>query len=121
MYALMTIAIMLVTTMAQAPTIYQRGEIVRVKGKSEIPSVRIIAVPGDRVRIDDSGVYVNDGAVTSISAEFLLKLPKPWQPERIADGQYFVLGSQRAESNGTLTKGDYWAYIGGDALEKIRP
>ena len=105
--------------MLQSPAIYQRGDVVRVKGEGNIPSVRVIAVPGDRVRINDSGVYVNDVAVTWVSSDLLAALPKPWQPEVMAAGQYFVAGSYRTESEGTLSKGSYWAYTGMDSLERI--
>jgi hypothetical protein len=76
-------------------------------------------VPGDRVRINDSGVYVNDAPVTWVSSDLLAALPKPWQPEVMAEGQYFVAGSYRSESEGTVNKGTYWAHTGADSLERI--
>jgi signal peptidase I len=114
----LSLAVVLVT-MLQTPAIYQRGDVVRVKGEGNIPSVRVIAVPGDRVRINDSGVYVNDAPVTWVSSDLLAALPKPWQPEVMAEGQYFVAGLSRTESNGTLSKSAYWAYTGADSLERI--
>ena len=120
MQVLLKLAV-IVVAMLQNPALYQRGDVVRVKGETNIPTVRVIAVPGDRVQIDDSGVYVNDVAVTWVSSDLLAALPKPWQPEVMAVGQYFVAGSYRNESEGTLSKGNYWAYTGADSLERIEP
>ena len=120
MKVLLSLAVVLVT-MLQTQAIYQRGDIVRVKGETNIPTVRVIAVPGDRVRINDSGVYVNDAAVIWVSSDLLDALPKPWQPEVMAEGHYFVAASYRSESEGTLSKSAYWAYTGEDSLERIEP
>ncbi len=99
---------------------FQRGEVVRVKDEARMPTARIVALPGDRMRVDDSGVYVNGETVSWISAETRSHIPKPWDPEVIADGQYVLVGSTRQETSGTLTKGDYWAYTGLDSFEKIK-
>lgn len=79
-----------------------RGDIVvfrypRDPSKSYIK--RVIAVAGDRIRIDDGRVYLNGRL-----------LPEPYIPERYEDfrscpettvpeGQYFVLGDHRNLSN----------------------
>src|SRR5262245_28624695 len=107
--------------LAQTPTSFQRGEVVRVKNETRIPTVRVVAVPGDRVKIDNSGVYVNTEKVAWVSGEELASLPKPWEPELMARDQYLVVGSHRSESEGLLVKGEYWAYIGLDSLERFRP
>ena len=88
--------------------------------KEKLHSARIVALPGDHVRVDDLGVYVNGQPVAWISAETRSHIPKPWQPELIAEGQYVLVGSTRQETNGTLTKGDYWAYTAADSFEKIQ-
>jgi signal peptidase I len=106
-------------TVFQTPTTFQRGEVVRIKGENNMPTARIVALPGDRVRVDDSGVYVNGEAVAWISAEMRAHIPKPWQPEVMAEGQYFLVGSRREETNGTLIKGDYWAYTVANSFEKL--
>jgi hypothetical protein len=111
---------LLLLLMAQA-AVFQRGDAVRVKGENRVRVVRVIAVPGDRVRIEDSGVYVNGAKVDWVSGDLLSALPKPWTPEVMADRQYFVAGSERTESNGTLNKGEYWGYVPDDSLEKATP
>src|SRR5688572_19773729 len=114
------LAFVLLLTVAQAPASYQRGEVVRVKNETKIPTVRVVAIPGDRVRIDDTGVYVNTERVTWVSGDLLASLPKPWNPELMAQDQYLVVGSHRSESAGVLNKGEYWAYIGVGSLEKVQ-
>src|SRR5262245_50196164 len=109
---------LLLLLMAQTAGVFQRGDSVRVKGGNKVRVIRVVAVPGDRVRIDDSGVYVNGSKVDWVSSDLLSAFPKPWTPELMADRQYLVGGSERTESNGTLNKGEYWGYVPGDSLEK---
>ena len=111
---------LLFLVMAQAP-VFQRGDSVHVKGETKVKTVRVLALPGDRVRIDDSGVYVNGSKIDWVSGDLLSALPKPWTPEVMADRQYLVAGSERTESNGTLNKGEYWGYVPDDSLEKATP
>lgn len=104
---------------AQTPPAFQRGDVVHVKGEDKVPSVRIVALPGDRVRVDDSGVYVNGMNVAWISAELLAAIPKPWKPELVEPGQVVVGGTFSSESEGTSTRGNYWAYVGLSDLERV--
>jgi len=55
--------------MMQGPAVFQRGEIVRLKSEPGMPTARIVALPGDRLRVDNSGVYVNGAIVPWISEE----------------------------------------------------
>lgn len=100
--------------MVQSPVAYQHGDAVRIKSDANIPVVRIVAVAGDQVRIDDSGVYVNDAPVTWISPELLSKLTKPWEPEIIPVGHYFVAGEERT----AVSVSRYWGLTGANNLEK---
>src|SRR5260221_794509 len=60
---------------------FQRGEHVRIKAPTK-PSdpvrrdmvLTVVAIPNDRIRFDDSGIYVNDLAVTAFSQDFLLRV-----------------------------------------------
>jgi hypothetical protein len=85
-----------VALQAQAPT-YRRGEQVRIQssdGKPASPSIqRIVAIPGDRLRADKTGVYVNDEAVAGISPELLGVIGK-WE-QSVPVGHYFVVGEKR--------------------------
>jgi hypothetical protein len=97
---------------------YQHGDLVFIR--SENSRATVVAVPGDRVRIDDSGVYVNSAPVTWISKELLLALPKPWAPEIIPTGHYFVAGESRTEQAGNVSMSRHWALTGANNLESVR-
>ena len=89
--ALMIIAA--TTVQAQSPT-YQRGESVRIHGVAKPVELKIVGIPGDHVRNDDTGLYVNDVAVISFPRDFVERFR--WQGEKlIPDGHYFVMGVQR--------------------------
>ncbi len=76
---------------------FERGENVHVfkaDGTAAEPAVqRIIAVGGDRLRIEQAGVFVNDQAVTGISAFLFAVLPR--ESEVIPAGHVFVVGEER--------------------------
>ena len=116
MHTLITI-LAVFAVMVQTEVTLQRGDIVRIKSENA-PLVRIVAVAGDRVRIDDSGVFVNGAAVTSISPELL---SKPWEPEIIPAGHYLVAGEERSESVSGVSVSRYWALIGANKVEKVQP
>ncbi len=83
-------------TLAQIPG-FQHGDLVRVQtaeGAPASPELQIVvALPGDRLRIDDSGVYVNDIEVRWMSPE--LKRGLPHESEVIQPGQVFVAGEEQ--------------------------
>src|SRR5262245_42351415 len=76
--------------MVQGSVALERGDWVRVSSRPNSIPVRILAVSGDRVRIENSVLYLNGVAVQGISPE-LLRIDSPWEPEIIPPGQYFVV------------------------------
>lgn len=119
MHALVRIVAVLLL-MVQSQVVYQRGDVVRVKSEAESRMVTVVALPGDRVRIDDTGVYVNGALVTWISPELLARLAKPWDPEIIPVDHYFVAGEQRTDVAGRVSVSRYWALTGAENLERVR-
>ena len=83
--------------MVQGPLALERGDWVRVSSRPNSIPVRIVAVSGDRVRIENSVLYLNGVAVQGISPE-LLRIDSPFEPEIIPLGQYFVIGQTRIKS-----------------------
>lgn len=73
----------------------RRGEIVAVRlaGDEAVLIKRILAGPGDVVRIDDGTVTVNDVALAEPYVEFR----RPWRMAEVtlAPDQYFVVGDNR--------------------------
>ena len=103
-----------ITVQAQAPA-YQRGDTVRIKGVATPAELEIVGIPGDHVRNDDTGLYVNDVAVTYFPPDFLDRFR--WQGEKvIPDGHYFIMGVARLNEYLTETVGLHPA---GD-LERVR-
>jgi signal peptidase I len=105
--------------LTQSPA-YRQGDIVRVTSENS-RTARIVAIPGDQVRIDDMGVYVNGTAVTWISAELRSKITSPWEPETIPAGHYFAVGEERSETVGRVSVSRYWALTGASNLEAVAP
>ena len=90
----LTLMIIAATTAQAQSSTYQRNESVRIHGLARPVEVKIIGTPGDHVRNDDTGLYVNDVAVTYFPSDFLDRFK--WQGEKvIPDGHYFVMGVQR--------------------------
>jgi signal peptidase I len=85
------------TLMAQTDVSYHRGDTVRLQLKDQkpTPDPRIIAVPGDRVRINTSGVFVNDIPLTWVSRDFTANYgARPWD-SMVPEGQYVVIADYR--------------------------
>ena len=94
---------------------YQRGDIVIVKrpnGKLYVK--RVVAVAGDTVKIKNNGLYVNDKKQPgdSLYAEKTQAMKGEVEyPLTIREGEYFVLGDNRENSEdsrvfGAVSKGD---------------
>lgn len=86
-------------------TDFQAGDVVIVDIETELLIKRLIAVPGDHLRIDETGVYLN-GAVEPIEDY----IPVHYDPESsgyvpyftfegvLSEGQYFIMGDNRENS-----------------------
>jgi signal peptidase I len=103
---------------AQSVT-FQRGDQVRPKppGKSDMALI-VIAVGGDRVRLSDSAVYVNDTPVTGFSQDFIARVAGTPErvPQIVPDGHYFVMGEARINQNIS----EYWGVHSVTSLESAR-
>ena len=84
--------------MAQTGVSYQRGDTVRMVSRDQTkssPDPRIIAVAGDRVRINTSGVFVNEIPLTWVSRDFAANYgARPWD-SMVPEGQYVVIADYR--------------------------
>jgi len=74
----------------------------------------IASIPNDRIRADDSGVYVNDVAVTGFSRDFLTRFRR--EPQIVPEGHYFLMGEERLNQNITERMGIH----PGVDLERVR-
>jgi hypothetical protein len=88
---------------AQGPT-YIRGDIVRLVSSDAadpLPDSRILAVPGDRIRVDKTAVTVNGEAVSDVPPALLADFTEPFA-QTIPAGHYFVIGEKRAGPNSVV-------------------
>src|SRR3954468_14999282 len=94
----LTLAIVLsVIIHAQSPT-FERGELVRVLPTPSVPNntplvLRVVAIPNDRLRVENAAIYVNGVQVTGFSPECVANVVR--SPERVPpvvpEGHYFVM------------------------------
>jgi signal peptidase I len=98
-------AIVMLSAFVQAQSAqYAKGDVVRVKVQDSgepTPDCRIIAVAGDRIRVNKSGVFVNDQIVRDVSQTMLNVLTATSWPQVIPAGHYVVIG-ERKGANHTL-------------------
>jgi len=98
----------------------QRGDVVvfrypRDTSKSYIK--RVIAVPGDRVRIEDGLVYVNDRQLSEAYVPQMYEDVRSYADIVVPPHEYFVLGDHRNLSNDSRDFGPVdRAYIYGKAV-----
>jgi Signal peptidase, peptidase S26 len=111
---LLGVLLVLVGLLQGQPQVYERGDIVRVRDVSKPAAFKVIGIPADRIRADETGVYVNDVAVTGFSREFLTRFKRP--PTIVPNGHYFVLGEQRVNDDIS----ENMSIVPASALEKLR-
>jgi signal peptidase I len=104
---LLTVSVMVLLSVfvqAQA-TQYARGDVVRLQSQANgdpLPDSRIIAIAGDHIQFNKSGVLVNDRVVADLSKPLLAQLTaEPWD-QVVPAGHYVVVG-ERQEASGTVT------------------
>ena len=119
-----SLAIFVSATLYAQPAPFQRGDLVRVKpaangSKVTTPLIlRVVAVPGDRIRIDDATLYVNDVRVSGFSREFLTRVAQAPErtPQVVPAGHCFVMGEQRTNQDIS----EYWGQHADLSLERAR-
>ena len=104
--------------------VYSRGQSVRVRSSASsnegrpTMELKIVAVPGDRLRIDQARLLVNDAAVVGFSADFFERVAE--KPERVPSvlppGHYFVMGEKRINQDIS----EYWGMHSESSLEPAR-
>jgi hypothetical protein len=120
------LAIVVSTTVYAQPNAFQRGDLVRVKPApaphgSEVATrvpLRVVAIAGDRLRIADGMLYVNDAPASGFSDGFIYRVTQ--QPDRVPNvvpvGHCFVMGEQRANQDIS----EYWGQHSDVSLERAR-
>jgi hypothetical protein len=128
------LAVIASSTIYAQSTTFERGDLVRVR-PSTAPSgpgtpvfgpgahehramlLEIVAIPNDRIRIDESAIYVNDEQVTGFSPDFVARVVRA--PERVPpvvpEGHYFVMGEQRINQDII----EYWGQHFGGQLQRV--
>ena len=111
---LWVVLLAIVSSFQAPPQVYQRGDVVRVRDVSKPAAFKVIGIPTDRIRADETGVYVNDVAVSGFSREFLTRFKR--QPMVVPNGHYFVIGEQRINDDVS----EDMSLVPASALEKLR-
>jgi signal peptidase I len=122
---MLSLVVIASATIQAQPSTFQRGELVRVQPPTK-PSERrstpmvlkVVAIPNDRIRIDNSGIYVNDVKVTGFSSDFVARVARAPErtPQVLPDGHYFVMGEARTNQDIS----EYWGQHFGGSLERAR-
>jgi hypothetical protein len=78
----------------QTPATFDRGELVTVAEVKKPAVLKIVGLPNELVEANDTGVFIDDAAVTGFSREFLTRhrLARQYIPI----DHYFVMGEERS-------------------------
>jgi hypothetical protein len=77
----------------QTPEAFQRGDLVRIREVKKPAALKIVGLPNELVEANDTGVYIEDVAVTGFSREFLTR--NRLARQYIPIDHYFVMGEER--------------------------
>jgi len=81
---------------------YKRGDQVRVQSATGEPASpplqRIVAIPGDHVRVEKTTLYVNDRVVEGLSPQLVTTIAQ-WEPQVVPAGHYVVMGEDRHDDS----------------------
>ena len=110
---LVGIACLGAATLQAQSAIYSRGDQVRVQAASGEPASppvqRVVAVAGDRIRVEKSALYVNDKLVEGLSPELVATIAS-WEPQVVPAGHYFLMGEEKHDASavrsGSLVPGE---------------
>ena len=120
---ILSLAVIASATIYAQPATFQRGDLVRVlqpttpfEPRIPAPLLTVVAIPNDRIRIDDSALYVNDVPVTGFSPDFLARVVRAPErvPQVVPEGHYFLMGEQRINQDIT----EYWGQHFGGQLAR---
>ena len=81
------------------PSAYAKGDIVRLAtpaGSDPLPDTRVIAVAGDRIHADKSGITVNREPVRDVSSKLLEQIAETWD-QVVPPGHYFVIAERQTD------------------------
>ena len=81
----------------QAPGAFKRGEVVRVLDVKAPAALKIMGLPDEIVEANETGVFIDDVAVTGFSPAFLTRHRMPRQ--YIPMDHYFVMGEVMGEAS----------------------
>ena len=71
---------------------YQRGELVRIQDVKKPAALKIVGLPNELVEANETGVYIDDTAITGFSREFLTR--NRLARQYIPIDHYFVMGEE---------------------------
>lgn len=99
------VAVTLSVSLQAQPAEHAKGDIVRLAPQADgdpLPDSRILAVPGDRIQVRNSGVMVNGQPVRDLSEQMLAQLTaEPWD-QVIPEGHYVVVGERQVTPGRTV-------------------